>query len=950
MAQQTHERTQGMNNAWAHPMSAIGRRGDSLRRATLGFLLAALFCLPLSRSVPAQDSATKFSAQVIKSAVTLKCGDDEFKLVVVRANMPAQPTAETTGRASALGVALVPAGTGDIKIFARYWFFYKNRPGDSVEQQLLRRDNDTGELGTKLFSFDEHLFGGNVNKFFKDCADDKARTAVIQALSQANPQASIEEVQTAFRNAGLELDPNGLTTELKNIDEPSFVDDAGQVLFAETMHESLRRQLGKETSAAVEPSPAAAHSSDAGALAGELKTIKDRLEENRKLTAALSTLVRILLGVSATFLAAALFFAVLFYFNPALQHKFFLRPEDATEIRRQTIDEFYRGLQKISDSSAARRDLEEILDESEKRLAEADGDLGKTKAAYGELQRLLKQFSLSLPAEKNGGNTKVDADIIAVRQFISDSFGITFADADVSKGLADLTAVLEENLRLLVSDDSEHPLRILTRLEAARRQIEAMWSEGSSEPCPEGALTLLAQSWKSIHDALEPLGQTDHEQRLARTREAVALFGYMHEKFPRRSDEPNGLKSKVERFFGDLDAIQSMHMTDDARSDSTPEDILIGLDGKLSSYKQTSTDFKNLSNAVRTLQQELPASSGTDSIAQATQMAKSHRKVLELLKEYRPSDDCDNIVKTVRSVQTKLHSASLSISKLLPGISGTIDVMVKGLAEEFGSKVSLAARAEEFKGQVESLQGELEGSKAQAKESTGLASALSCYVNLSVEEVSEPDRVAEIFRRFSSGERTHRQLRLRLSAATSALDQAIEEVRREGREDALIALRVGDFHERLWKLLTNMEDFRGDAMWRECLSAGFSEQWLHNLLRAELLARTYFTQGGALSRLSDPLTEASTALRMTLSDFDVRVPFIDLLSKPTAGARVDYEVDPKLNRLQEVRRKVQAMLREQSKVEDGFNFIVDVGSFPFQSGSAESFGGRVIVVSPSEWA
>jgi hypothetical protein len=232
-----------------------------------------------------------------------------------------------------------------------------------------------------------------------------------------------------------------------------------------------------------------------------------------------------------------------------------------------------------------------------------------------------------------------------------------------------------------------------------------------------------------------------------------------------------------------------------------------------------------------------------------------------------------------------------------------------------------------------------------------LAGALSQYVNLSAEKNLDPQQVWDILGRFNAGESAHRQLRLRLSAAIPALDQAVEDVRKAGRGDALDALRISDFKDQLRGLLTNMEDFTGDAMWKDCLSSGFSQQWLHNLLRAELLAQTYFAEDEALlARLVDPLTEASRALRATIRHFNVRVPFLILLSKPPDGARVDYEVDPRLSKLPEVKRKVQATLRAQGNVEGGLNFIVDVGLFPFQSESTDDFGGRVVVVSPVEWA
>lgn len=963
MAQQKRPRetTPEVNCAETHLTSAVERGGNGWRRDALRFLPAALFCLTLSLHALAQGAATEVSVQVIPSATTLKCNEHEYKLAAVRANMPAQPAAEATLRVSALGVALVPTGAGDAKVFARYWFLSKDPAGASAGQWLLKRDNDNGQLGKQLIDFDESSFGDNVTKFLKACKDDKAASAVFQALTQTNPLSSVGEVQTAFHTAGLELDSGALTSEQKNIGQPLNIADAGQVLFAQAMRELLLKQFGKGTSTVeASPSPPVTHAPDAdgqAAASGELRAITERLEGIGKQAASLSALLSILLGVLVTVLVAAFFLAALFYFRPTLQRKIFFGPEDAAEIRRQALDELYQGLQKISDPVEARNSLTKILDESEKQFGEANEDPTKTVSVYRALQNTLRTFSLSLPADKNGGHPKDETDITSVRQFISDNFSIKFAESDLAQGLTDITAALHENLRPLVGNDPKFPLRVLPQLEVARQHVEAMWSKYSGQPCPEGALTLLRQAWESIQDALQPLNQVSPEHKLARVWECVALFDYLREKFPDQSQGPQDfqgprdLKSKVERFFNDLNTIRSAHLTTDAQSNSTPDDILVSLDDKLQAAQQTLTEFTVLRDALGALRQELPSSNGaqSDPLAQATQMAKNHKEVLALLNDYRPTGDRDNITETARSVQTKIQSAATVVSTLIPGASGTIDVMVSDLAKEFDSKVRTAKKAEEFKERAERLQRELTESKAQAEVSTKLAGALSRYVNLSAEGGLDPEQVRNILQRFSTGERTHRQLRLRLSAATSALDEAIEEVRRASREDALDALRTGDFMDPLRRLLTNMEDFRGDAMWGDCLSSGFSDQWLHNLLRAELLARTYFTEDGALSPLIAPLAEAVAALRVTMRHLNVRVPFISLLSKPPAGARVDYEVDPRLSGLQEVRRKVQATLRSQSKLEDGFNFIVDVGLFPFQSDSAEKFGGRVFAVSPAEW-
>ena len=949
MAPQTrlHEKKQRMNNPEIRLRSAIERIENSLRRHTLRFLPAALFCLSLSLSAFAQGAATVLSTQVIPSTITLRCGEKEYQLFVVRA----RTTAEAKTTASALGVALVPPDKGTPKVFARYWFLSTDQASAAGGKLQLKRDDDSGNLGKQLAVYDETKFNEKVAGFFQGCENDKVVPAVSQVLTQANLQSSVEEIVTAFRTMEVELKAEAVINDQQNLKKTLTLAAADQVLFAQALRTWLEEQLEKGVLAVTAPTskPDGIVSSDLSKGTGELEAAKKSLEETGKKVDSLSTLLRIVLGISVTVLLLAGFLIALFYFNPRLQRKTLFHPEDAAEIRRQALDELYRGFRIIGEPTEAQQGLEKILGHAEQRFSKAGSNPTEIASAYRDLEAELKQFSLSLARDKNGGDRTDAGDIVSVRQFISDNFGIKFAKTNMIEGLNDLTEACNENLLLLVGNNSKTPQRILSRLEDTRRHVERMWSKSSSEPCPEGALAILEQDWEFFQNTLQPLKQIDPAGALAYAQESVSLFAYLRQKFLRQSQGPGDLKTTVEKFFNDLEMIKSTYLSTDAQSNPTPENILTNLYGEL---EKNSTKLVSLNTAISALQQELTSPNGanTDTITQATQMAKYHKTVLELLKDYRPPDDSDNIIKTVQAIQKKVQNAASAVLTVMPKASGMIDVMVSSLATEFNANRGLATKAKALSERAERLQTDLTDSQTQAEESTKLAGALSQYVNLSAEKIIAPAQVRNILERFNAGESTHRQLRLRLSAAIPTLDQVIEVIRDAAREDTLDALRIYDFKAQLQGLLTNMEDFTGDAMWKDCLSSGFSQQWLHNLLRAELLARTYFAEDEVLRRLVDPLAEAGAALRTTLRHLNVRIPFITLLSKPPDKARVAYEVDTSLSKLPEVKRKVQATLRERCNLEDGLNFIVDVRLFPFQSDNAEDFNGHVVLVSPAEWS
>ena len=296
--------------------------------------------------------------------------------------------------------------------------------------------------------------------------------------------------------------------------------------------------------------------------------------------------------------------------------------------------------------------------------------------------------------------------------------------------------------------------------------------------------------------------------------------------------------------------------------------------------------------------------------------------------------------------QKNLNDSAAETIKTVISDSGTIDEMAAALVKEFQSNKDVN-KTKALETSVSDLTSELTTTKNHADQSTQLAGELSKYVHLSVDMQLEVSQVSSILDKFRAGENTHRLLRLRISAAVAALDHAVAAVNAAGRGDALSALRIDEFKDRLQEILLNLEDFTGEALWKKCLSSGFGQRWLHDLLRAELLARTYF-DSKPLSLLVAPLTEATTALRATIDQLNVRLPFITLLDDPPVGVPTSTGRDNKLNELPEVLEKVRARWDERKPGENP-KFIVDVNLFPYQSDTNQEVG-EVVPASSSVWS
>src|SRR5215213_9946009 len=184
MTQQTlwREKIQGIHNPAPQFIYAVEQVGNSARRYAFRCLLTLLLCLTCSITTLAQGPA-EVSTQLIPYASTVKCNQEDYNFFVVRAAMPASPTQRAS--ASALGIALVQVGTGEAKLFARYWFYF-------TRERLLKRDDDQGTLGTKLIDFNESSLRETVSRFFQSCQADKEAGAVFHVLDKANPQSTVE--------------------------------------------------------------------------------------------------------------------------------------------------------------------------------------------------------------------------------------------------------------------------------------------------------------------------------------------------------------------------------------------------------------------------------------------------------------------------------------------------------------------------------------------------------------------------------------------------------------------------------------------------------------------------------------------------------------------------------------------------------------------------------------
>jgi hypothetical protein len=799
----------------AHMLAKTSDTREPQKRSTavLVWLLGTFLFLAVQNTVVAQ-SPLEVSVEVAEAPTSVKCAGHEHHLAIVKASMP---NAGSGANASALGVALVPP-KGDVKLFARYWFFF---PG----QALNKRDDDSGAAVGNLKEAGP-TSKAYLDKFFESCSVEKEKPVITQVLDTA---VSIDEAVATLSANGLQF--KAVTNSKQNLAKPLTVSEESYVAFSAVTRAALQQrarygasQIQSQGNSTVVPVVAVDQSE---AIKENLKQLEGKIDSlasrNRLLLILLTTVLS--LGVAVVTTAV-----VLFYLKQWGQPRSLIDPEVQKAITQLTIEE---------------------LKKFQKADTKGDDDA------------------------KPGDN----AETIALREFIGNHFGRKFLDPDIRKGLNNLTAELNQNLLPLAGNDSNGSSPTLDRLQSARQQVQMMWETYSRKPCPSGALTTLQKDWASLQNTFQPFKQDDFKEVLSYARESVELFQLLSEKFKDQSHNPTELKQDVEGLFKELKNTYTEFNTPEHTYSLSPRYQLDDLRYKLQGHNQTT----------------------------------------------------QSVVNTIRTV--------------LPNAAGPIDEMTTTLVNKFNSNKQLVSSAAALKTSNEQLTRELESLKLQTQGSTQLAGVLSHYVHLTAGAQLESPQVQAILQRFTAGNYTHRQLRLRLSAAIEALNRAVVAVGNAGRTNALDALRISEFKDRLDELLTNLESFDGDAIWKECLSSGLLGKWLHHLLRAELVARTYFAEDDSLALLIAPLTEACTALRATIRQFNVQVPLLTLLSEPPPGATLRYEIDPKLGQLLEFQQKVRAKWEQRKPGEDP-KFIVDVEVFPWQA-DGNGNKGEVVAISGS---
>lgn len=864
-------------------------------------LLAAFLCLALPAAVRARRP-TEVRVEAVPTA--MKCGDGH--VVLVRAEMPADGSVTTTARANAIGFALVtPGETGSIKFFGRYWFRLER--GDGAAELIQKRDDDSGTLKGKLSSFESKELPERLTKFLTDCGLDAAGIAVFaKVLDESTTNLSLTDLERDFVSNKVPLTPETAKSAVRDLGAVQNLDDATQMRFAQMVHTTIGEIFGGpgpdvdvNDNAEVQAANKTRDEAVAARVIAERERDAARSARDEALAAS-----RLSHYLEYLFRALALALALLLLAGIVL----------AIVLKRWGRD----GLRLLP--------------------ARARGTQMETPPM--------------LPQQPEGGggpladsdNGAVQVEVEAVKDMVVYCLGREYASKPLREGVDALKQKLKESLDRMVRPDSN----VLRRLEIAGKTVEQLWSRVEHGPCPEAALEKLDEQLSKYEKSLEPLRRVCPEQSpqdfALYMQEATGVFEDLTQRFKLKPTAPGDVRIKAGTFFTGLFNTHAEFFPGASDPATTPDEMLTGLSCKLGDGRNALTGLETLDSSLEGLRRELKPEDGQkDPVELAQNIVRDYQAALGTLRPHAQGHN-GNLAAVSKAVADQISSAKRVIEPSVEDASGSLDSLVTDLFRRYEDNKDVAERARAIESRSDSLQQELTQTQTQTRAFSAVATRLSQLVYLSGGEELTDEDVAAIGQRIANAEFVHRQLRLRLSAAVDALDLVTGELRDEGRADALEALRVEKFRPELLSLLDGVEDFRGKELWNRRLFQGFSTQGLSLLLRAELLATTYFDEDALLSRLIDPLHQAGGALRAALGTCGVTLTPVKLLSEPPPGVQVDARVDSALRALKVVRDKVMRAITDKRET-----FIVDVEAFPYDAGGGNRSEGLVIKVVRAEW-
>lgn len=950
--------------------------------------LACLCLLPLA--APGRADA-QVVPEVVKTGHLFKCGDASYELTIVSAAL------RDGGSASSLGFVVTPSPgeKGALKIFQVYSI-------DSADGKPNKRDDDNGTPDLK--NYDGDKIGGNLGTFISGAtrcpAQEPNTAAVIQHMADVLKASQFPLSAEAFARAAADkgapfnVNPQRGLQPIANPAAGAGFANSVRAYIVELMKApggggNVEELQAKVVELNMKVATAEISAAAARGLADGLRAQLDAQAGNgRSLSRYLGWIL-----LAATLLAAFLFRKKLLSLMAAGG-----RMDDAEIIRgraellhiKKNSRASFEGMPKHRSNERCWKEAEELLGSLRKfrqqqkprgaasrklnqLISEAEKDLRLSRQTPMQLRppdlyelifrNLLdfeEEFYPPTGSRDAAGQPKPDeaetagasqSDVPKTREVeVPEAISASSSSAETSPA-APTTRELPQPVQGRPADAA--PAAVVldpSSLDAIRELISKQL--GALPELLDGGQQHLKALWALWATPGEPFDKEAPGKLVSRSKEGLSLIKALNDELGLNDHSDfKTSKKRLENFFDDLGRLRNEYLDVRAGGFDTAVEILGGVEQRLRRHAAFMKEYQATQEKMGILH------SGNESVfATAQRLVAEHHAVLELLKEYRSGvgTGAQEPVRAVLARVRELNAQLERVEELARGgleeagetgmeADATAAKLVGQLGWRFREARALAGSAGQLKRDRDDFERRALSAEPQAAKGKELALRVADYLNFDPSRLDGEAGPAEaLLARLASERGFYSQLRLRLAGALVALDEALAEGE---REDVTKALRIENVRTHLAEFARSLEDIDPGQLWERGVSSGFSQGWLNDLFRANLLLQYYFDGEHGLGALRDAVSQACDVLESAMRRGGVQVVHAALLEDKRPGVDEERNALPALVNLPEVRRKVE----EKFRAEQRGGFVVDVQQFSVKVGGAEKGVQRVTIMNPSDW-
>ena len=895
-------------------------------------------------------ATTIFSQQVqtIKTGQPVNCDGRNYQLRLVAAT-----TTIGNESASALAIVLTPDGSPDTRVFGVYRVNnkpYHDQPDGGWKNDLLDYGKGLNSKGQPV-----------VDAFFSTMKCSESDPQVVGLEHVMRPQTlpdaiSLQDVINQLSTSGVQVNPDEVRNDSVG-SQDLFTNLSNEVVFASAIRQYVTNLLAEEgITDPVGFSPTARQ--EITRLVAQNKQLNEQKKtlENEKhgffggaprwlliafpLMSVLSLGGLGLIGLTGYYLirqrtspddgfigTASSYSKSKTEGNPPPADRVEAMIASARE-RRQQIDKTYASLElevtqnqkakapdvlaetilqrlQLGLSGKDRKRSKQIIEQALTPIADLATESHKhakdLSDAYADLQRQLEALRNSTASTQGDSATN------------GKPGSSTPAEHELSHKLADLVTTCNE----IKSSVEKFDLSVEQRFES-NRALNDIWFRLYSKPYPRQLPTHFA----------DEVG------------EVIQLYQMLNARFGRDGDSVAETMNAVRQTLNTLESIRETYL-------ATSLDETAGADAIVGRIRlRLEQDVENVRD-LNAIQQSLALHFGRNVKARESvaHLLEEHSTAQQRLRKYHPAG---NFLQTIDAVVSNYEAILHETDRVLPEQTDSIYERVNLLVQEYRSLKPRAERAQEFEAKSKSLQTQLDAVSSEIQAAETLVDEIALQLNFKTDTQKQSDQrriTATLNRlRIERNSSPYLQLRMGLSSAMIALEKATNRNVSTEHEQLIEALFLSNVKESLKELLGKIEECSGDQLWTDVLYEGFNAQWLHYLIRADLLLRTYYSGRKEFSLLRKAVSLACTSILAVLHDFQVEVVEIELFEKLPTNMETE-PVYPGVRNLTAVMEKVGLMVQN---IKAG-DVVVDVTSFPVVVRGVQENRGCASIANPSAW-